>query len=70
LSGALFPLTGLPPVIEWLVRIDPLSYGVDAIRGALVGGSQFGFSLDITVLLVITAFMLGLGTYLFSGIEA
>jgi ABC-2 type transport system permease protein len=70
LSGALFPLTGLPTVIEWLVRIDPLSYGVDAIRGALVGGSQFGFGLDTTVLLVITALMLGLGAYLFSGIEA
>jgi ABC-2 type transport system permease protein len=70
LSGALFPLTGLPPVIEFLVKIDPLSYGVDAIRGALVGGSQFGFGLDITVLLVITAIMLVLGAWLFSGIEA
>ena len=70
LSGALFPLTGLPVVIEWLVKIDPLSYGVDAIRGALIGGSQFGLGFDATVLIILTFIMLWVGAWLFSGIEA
>lgn len=37
LSGALFPLSGLPGWLAILTRIDPVSYGVDAIRQALLG---------------------------------
>ncbi len=32
LSGALFPVTGLPGWMTALTRVDPLSYGVDPIR--------------------------------------
>jgi ABC-2 type transport system permease protein len=32
LSGALFPVTGLPRWLEILNRIDPLTYAVDPIR--------------------------------------
>ena len=32
LSGALFPVTGLPAWMTALTRVDPLSYGVDPIR--------------------------------------
>jgi ABC-2 type transport system permease protein len=32
LSGAVFPLTGLPTWLEVLTKLDPLSYAVDAIR--------------------------------------
>lgn len=32
LSGALFPLRGLPKVLGYITTINPLSYGVDAIR--------------------------------------
>jgi ABC-2 type transport system permease protein len=32
LSGALFPLTGLPSWMSVLTRVDPLAYGVDPIR--------------------------------------
>ncbi len=70
LSGSLFPLTGLPSVIEIIARIDPLSYGIDGLRGALVPGAlQFGFLMDFTVLGVIALVVLGIGAYLFSKIE-
>lgn len=70
LSGSLFPLQGLPNAIEIIARIDPLSYGIDGLRGALVPGSlQFGFLMDFTVLGIITLVVLGIGTYLFSKIE-
>jgi daunorubicin resistance ABC transporter membrane protein len=32
LSGAMFPLTGLPRWLEVLTRIDPLTYAVDPLR--------------------------------------
>jgi len=41
LSGALFPLTGLPGWMTVLTRIDPASYGVDPIRRVLLGSSGF-----------------------------
>ncbi|MCL4403814.1 ABC transporter permease [Patescibacteria group bacterium] len=66
LSGALFPLNGLPSGIALVVKIDPLSYGVDGLRHALTGVAQFGFGTDLAVLALITAALLGLGTYLFS----
>jgi ABC-2 type transport system permease protein len=32
LSGAFFPLRGIPLWLTWLTRIDPVTYGVDSIR--------------------------------------
>jgi len=37
LSGALFPLVGLPGWMTVLTRIDPASYGIDPIRRVLLG---------------------------------
>jgi ABC-2 type transport system permease protein len=42
LSGALFPLDHLPKMLKMLTSLDPLSYGVDGLRGALTGATQFG----------------------------
>src|SRR5689334_598874 len=42
LSGALYPLNNLPTVLAALTRADPLTYGVDALRGALIGRTHFG----------------------------
>src|SRR5579871_4327301 len=39
LSGALFPLSNLPGWLLVLNRIDPASYGVDAIRKVLLTGA-------------------------------
>ena len=69
LSGSLFPLQGLPKGILWIAKIDPLSYGVDGIRGALTGVYHFGFAADALILAVVAVILLGVGTYLFSQIE-
>jgi ABC-2 type transport system permease protein len=69
LSGALFPLAGLPAVMYWVVRVDPLSYGVDALRGLLINASQFGLALDLGILVVVAAALLSIGAYFFSTIE-
>jgi len=69
LSGALFPLDGLPAALKLVVRINPLSYGVDGLRGTLTGLSHFGVASDFAVLLLITGFLLAIGSYLFSKIQ-
>lgn len=69
LSGALFPLAGLPKFITYIASIDPLSYGIDMLRGALVGGYHFGLPVDIMVLSAMIVIFLGLGSYLFSKIQ-
>jgi len=69
LSGALFPLQGLPKTFNIITRIDPLSYGVDGLRGTLTNISHFGLLTDFLVLSIITALILMLGSYLFSKIQ-
>lgn len=38
LSGAMFPLQGLPGWMTVLTRLNPLTYGVDALRGIALRG--------------------------------
>jgi ABC-2 type transport system permease protein len=69
LSGALFPLKGLPKVMEIITKIDPLSYGVDGLRGTLINVWTFGITTDFIVLSIFTAVLLIIGSYLFSKIQ-
>ncbi len=69
LSGALFPLQGLPAAIDIIARIDPLSYGVDGFRALLVNTSHFGLVQDIGILGIVTAAFLLIGSYFFSRIQ-
>ncbi len=70
LSGALYPLSNLPTAMAVIVRLDPLTYGVDGLRGALVNVWQFSPMLDLGVLAALACVFLGSGAYLFSKIEA
>jgi ABC-2 type transport system permease protein len=70
LSGALFPLTNVPALLGLIARADPLAYGVDAMRGLLIGTSVFGLGLDLAVLVMVTAVFVVLGSWSFSIIEA
>jgi ABC-2 type transport system permease protein len=70
LSGALFPLDGLPKAISWLVKINPLSYGVDGLRASLGAVSYFGIHIDLIVVAASIAVLSALCAYLFSRIQA
>jgi ABC-2 type transport system permease protein len=39
LSGALFPLRGLPGWMTVLTRFDPVAYGIAPVRSAILGGA-------------------------------
>jgi ABC-2 type transport system permease protein len=69
LSGALFPLTNIPMALKFVTRVDPLSYGVDGLRGALSGLTQFGFATNLITLAIVAVALLILGTWRFSKIE-
>jgi ABC-2 type transport system permease protein len=69
LSGALFPLSNLPVVLAGATRLDPLSYGIDGLRGALIGLSHFSVITDISVLAVVASCFLVLGAWSFSRIQ-
>ena len=70
LSGALFPLDQVPPAMAAFARVNPLSYGIDGVRGALTGTWHFSPITDVVVLLALTVVLLMVGSRLFSRIEA
>jgi ABC-2 type transport system permease protein len=69
LSGALYPLGNLPGALSVVTRLDPLTYGVDGLRSALIGVSTFGFIADLSVLVTVTLIFLTIGSRLFSKIQ-
>lgn len=69
LSGALFPLSGLPTAMAVITRVDPLTYGVDGLRGALIQAWQFSGLVDVAVLAGIALVFLSMGAFLFTRIE-
>lgn len=69
LSGALYRLDNLPKVLSVFTRVDPLSYGVDGLRGVLIGVSQFGVATNLIVLACVAVVLLVFGAWRFSKIE-
>src|SRR6476661_6460687 len=61
LSGALYPLTNLPRGLVVATRIDPLTYGIDGLRGAFIGTSHFSPGTNAAVLSVIAIIFLAMG---------
>jgi ABC-2 type transport system permease protein len=68
-SGALFPLEGMPRAMRVATMLNPLSYGIDGLRGVLTHGSAFGLGVDLAVLGTATAGLLAVGTFFFNRIE-
>jgi len=69
LSGALFPIKELPVVLDFITKINPLSYGIDGMRYALSGTNIFSPWISVGVLLGVTVIILLFGLYQFSKIE-
>jgi len=60
LSGAAFPASGAHPALAWLLKINPLSYGVAALRDALGLEAAAGTGLSLLVSALFALAMLGL----------
>ncbi|MEN6609786.1 MAG: ABC transporter permease [Methanoregulaceae archaeon] len=66
LSGALFPVANLPAAIRVFSYIDPLTYGVDALRGILIGYSVNNIFVDIGILLISSVVLIGISAFCFN----
>ena len=65
-SGALFPIERLPVWMSILVKLDPLTYGVDALRGVVIGRQAYPLWVDLLVIVAFGAVMLYLATIVFN----
>ena len=64
-SGALFPVSGLAPWLLALTYVNPLTYGVDALRGIILGINKFPIYVDFAILVFFSALAMGAGVLSF-----
>ena len=69
LSGALFPLDGVPKAIKLLSTINPLTYGVSGLRATLSGTATGNMFFNLILLGVLAIIMLVIGSRLFSKMQ-
>ncbi len=65
LSGALFPLDGLPGWLQAATLLNPVTYAVDALRGLLLGPHEFAYYVSVPVLAGFAVVMVLAGTWSF-----
>ncbi len=58
LSGAIYPTASVPVWIKPLILVNPLSYGVDALRQIAIGTGAFPLWWDLLFMLVFSLVML------------
>lgn len=69
LSGALYPLSNLPLGLAAVTRVNPLTYGIDGLRGAFISGAHFAPLTSVAVLVATAAVLLTLGARAFARIQ-
>lgn len=70
LSGAIYPVTTFPTAIRYLAYANPLTYGIDGLRGVLVGNSMFSPLLNAAVIVGFAVAFVVLGAHAFEGSDA
>jgi ABC-2 type transport system permease protein len=71
LSGAMYPVNKLPEILKWLAKINPLTYGIDALKNIIFRGisgegiSDFSLVTDIIVILFTSMSFMIMSTIVF-----
>jgi ABC-2 type transport system permease protein len=65
LSGALYPLENFPVWLRVISYLDPLTYGVDGLRSALLDASSFSLVFDLALMTGFAVLMIVTGAYFF-----
>ena len=69
LSGSLYPVRELPPVLFWAATLNPYTYGVDLLKHALLAGrtgADFSVASDLAVLAAATVASAAVASWRFS----
>jgi ABC-2 type transport system permease protein len=67
LSGAMYPVKLMPPLLRVLTKINPLTYGIDAIKHLTfpsetgIMGADFPFFLDVSVIIAASLILVIIG---------
>lgn len=69
LSGALYPIENLPGPVQYLAFLNPLTYGIDALRGVLIGTMSYSLLFDVSVLVAAAIAMVVIAGTLFERLE-
>ena len=76
LSGALYPVKSLPLFLQYLSKINPLSYGIDSFKHVILNAdvesvlsTDFSLAVDISVVSVFSIIMIILTSFSFERIE-
>ena len=62
-SNAIYPISVMPPWLQVVSKVNPLSYMVDALRGLMIVGGEttFGYGLDFSIMLGWTVILVVIG---------
>jgi len=63
-SGAIFPTRLVPPWLHAILLLNPLTYGVNAIRGVLLGYEIASVPLNLAILLGFTVVMMAIAIWM------
>jgi len=67
LSGAFFPVQQMPTVLQWISKVIPLTYSVEALRKCIVLGTGLsGMTTEVWVMLAFGAVFLTIAIPVFS----
>jgi ABC-2 type transport system permease protein len=66
LSGALFPVSQMPSWMAPIVAVNPLTYGVDAMRWTLISEGSYPILSDLAFLLIAALVTMSLGVRAFN----
>ncbi|MEM4485549.1 MAG: ABC transporter permease [Sulfolobales archaeon] len=64
-SGVFFPINRMPEWMQWIAKVNPLTYAVDGVRYYLIGVSYFNPLIDIGVLLALSVVFMAVAVYTF-----
>ncbi len=66
LSDSIFPASALPTYVQYVIYLNPLTYGVDGIRNALLGAGTFPIWIDLLAMVISTIIMISIAVYAFN----
>lgn len=66
LSGAIFPVTRMPVWMRGIALINPMAYGVDALKNILVGIHEFSLGRDLLMVAGYAVIMASFAVFLFN----